>query len=156
MAWYHDEWNKQNELEQSEAHKERVIQQSNFWATLQRQIDQDVAGINDSPWKERLAGHPLTAQYSKGIGGDYVIRKPSHPQAAITLRNQADHIQLERHFADIRGVEQYPAKERLTVVSDGKHVYIQTEGNKRLGVPEEAAQYILKPMLQLLKTATLD
>ena len=154
MAWYHDEWNKQNELEQAQAHKQRVIQQSNFWAQLQRQIEADVAGINDSPWKERLAGHPLTAQYSKGSGGDYVIRKPSHPQAAITLRHQGDYIELERHFADSDGVEQYAATEQLTIGSDGKHVYIQTEGNKRLGVPEEAAQYILLPLIQLLKSTT--
>ena len=156
MAWYHDEWNKQNELEQAQAHKQHVIQQSDFWAILQHQIDDYVAGINDSPWKTRLAGHPLTAQYSKGSGGDYVIRKPSHPQAAITLRHQGDHIGLERHFADSRGVEQYAPTEQLTIGSDGKLVYLQTEGNKKLGVPEEAARYILMPILQLLKTATPD
>ena len=152
MAWYHDEWNKQNKLEQAEAQKQRIIQQSNFWATLQRQIDQDVAGINDSPWKEKLGSSPLTASPSSGSEGGYVIRKASYPPIVITLHHYGDHVEVERDFADHSGVEQYAASEQLTIGSDGKQVYLQTEGNKRLAVPEEAAQYILMPIIQSLRT----
>jgi hypothetical protein len=150
MAWYHDEWNKQNELEQAEAQKQRVIRQSNFWATLQRQIEQDVAGINDSAWKEKLKGFPLTAQPAT-TGDGYNICKPGYPHILITLRHQGDHVEVERDFAENQGVEQYGATEQLSIGSDGKQVYLQTEGNKRLAVPEEAAKYILMPIIQTLK-----
>lgn len=151
MAWYHDEWNKQNELEQATAHKQRVIQQSNFWAQLQRQIEADVAGINESPWKDKLAGMPLTAQPSTGSDGGYVIRKPGYPQIVITLRHQGDYIEVQRDFASIDGVEQYAASEQFTIGSDGKQVYLQNESKKKLAVPEEAAQHILMPIIESLK-----
>jgi hypothetical protein len=152
MEWYHNEANEQNSLEQDEAHKQRVIQQSNFWAKLQRRIEQDVAGINATEfWAKRLAGQPLTAKNSEG-SDDYLIRKAGYPPILITLRHQGDHVEVERDFADNRGVEQYGATEQLTIGSDGKHVYLHTEGNKRLAVPEQAAEYILRPIIESLKT----
>jgi len=106
-----------------------------------------VAGINDSPWKERLKGYPLTVQH----GEVYSVRKVGYPAITITLRHLGDHVAVARDMAqDLRG--QYDSDEQLYIGSDGRQVYLQTEGNKRLSVPEEAAQYILKPIIDALKT----
>lgn len=151
MAWYHDEANKQNAIDRESAHKRQLIQQSNFWANLRRQIEADVAGINDTElWKKRLAGFPITvANISTGDG--YAINKPGHPYVFIAVRHMGDHVALVRDFANQRGLEQYESDEDLLIGATGEQVCLQTQSNARLIVPEEAAKYILMPIIESLK-----
>ena len=153
MAWYHDEANNQNEIDNDKAQKRLVIQHSNFWAALRQQIDSDVAGINETElWKKRLDGFRLTIQ-SPLDGDGYSIRMAGDAALTVTLRHKGDHVEVGREFIEDPLNGKYPSTEILNVCSDGTRVYLKTsDGKDRFILPEQAAKYILMPFIELLKT----
>src|SRR5438552_2810433 len=152
MAWYHDEANKQNAIDQEKARQKYVIRQSTFWAALKGQIETDVDGINHTAvWTKRLGAHPLIVE-SPSDGNGYSIRKPGSPAVIITLWNRGDHIEVKREFIDDPTNQRPSETETLDVgVTAEERICLISNNRKRFMVPEVAAEYILTPIIESLK-----
>src|SRR5215213_1112248 len=134
--WITEEANKNNAQEHDEAIKQRLINASNYWGSLLRQVEADVNAINQHPyWMKKLIGSPL--HFGQDFTGQgYQISKSGNPAVMITFRNLGDHIHVERNLDDVVA-QGFSAEEDLFVGTSGQNVVLHTEGKKSFVIPED-------------------
>lgn len=148
--WITDEANEHNDRIQTKEYEKRLIQQSDYWSRLVRQVEADVNKINEHPyWKPRLANFPL--QFSQKSNGGYQVSKSSNPAVVVGFTNRGDHIEVERASGTGMWVAGTAASEDLFIGVMGENVVLHSEGKQTFIVPEEASRYILKAIMQALK-----
>jgi len=153
MSWIDDEAEKDRSQVTSAKHQRETIQRSNAYASIISQIQNDVAEINGHPhWKLRLAGFPLRFEQLVDSEGGYAISKLNSPGVTILVRNKGDHLIIQRRFIDNGSVSaKYRESEKLNVATKGGDTCLLTAHEDVLGVPEQAAKFILEPIIESLK-----
>lgn len=155
MKWYNEEANKQNAIDRDDANRRDVIQSSDWWAKLRRQVEEDVKGINEPQgfWAQRLGRWPLLVIGHYDGSSAYVIRKELVPGLLITVRLIEPHTAVEiTHDLYEDPMAPTTTSERLRVDCKDREVYLVTENDSWLQVPEVAARHILMPIIEMLKT----
>ena len=151
--WITDEANKNNERERKEAYEQNLIRQSNYWASILRQVEADVKAINEHDyWKHRLAmvGFPLRFGTDPLGEGYYQISKSGYPAILVAFKNTEDGINIKRRFTENPLSRDFKDETlRLAVMGDG--VAFVTPDTKFLMVPEDVSQYILRAVIESLK-----
>ncbi len=113
--------------------------------TLRQQIESDVAKINrHAAFAELLKNRPITVT---GTGNIYKITKVSQPTVTITVENHGVEILLKNFKIQYMGDAEPSSDEETFKVELREDGVILTRREKSLIVPEEAAEYILKPLI---------
>lgn len=129
--------------------REKLIQLSGYWLTLRQQVEKDVEQINNHPvFKEILGDKPIRVF---GAGNRYQILKSSEPKVNIEVKNEGDKITLRvlkiHYFGDTRETAE---DETLNVELNGENIVL-VRNKKILEVPEQAAEYMLTPIIHAIK-----
>lgn len=148
--WITDEANEHNDRVQKKEHEKRLIQQSDYWSLLVRQVEADVNKINEHPyWKPRLVDFPL--QCSQNSNGGYQVSKSSNPAVVVGFTNLGDHIEVKRISGTGMWASGMATSEDLFIGVMGENVVLHSEGKQTFIVPADASRYILKAIMQALK-----
>jgi len=149
--WITDEANNNNDREQREEYEKRLVQQSNYWGSLLRQVEADVNVINQHGyWQKKLAGFPL--RFGPDILGEgfYQISKSGYPAVLVGFKNTSEGIKIVRRFTENPLSREF-RDEVLKLAVSGNNIVFITRDNQSLVVPEDVSQYILKAVIESLK-----
>jgi len=150
--WITDEANSNNDRERKEEYENRLVQQSNYWARIVRQVEADVNALNEHDyWRRRLTlvGFPLQFRPNT-FGEGYQVSKSGYPAVLITFTNTADSITIKRDFNENPVASEFKNETlRLKVIGD--NIAFITQDNQSLIVPEDVSRYILKAAIESAK-----
>jgi hypothetical protein len=152
MAWYDD---RAKQFEQNEDPKRRgkeLAAQVGHWTTLRTQVEKHAQGINLNPtWAQQLGSLPLFVEDAENLPG-YRIRKLGDPKIDVGFRHEGDHVIIDRKFygKPLPGYSQHP--ERLNFFEQEGQLFLQrADDGKLFDLPEQMAQYLLEPIVQVLE-----
>ena len=153
MSWLDDEADKNKADEASIRHRVEILSRSNFWAALIQRLRDDVEAINaHEHWKTRLGNVGFPLRFEQAFTGEgYQISKSGFPAVAVAVKNAHDRIKIERNFHENPLSREFKSREDLVINTMGDSVVLITSENQALVVPEEAAKYILKVIIESLK-----
>lgn len=152
--WITDEANAHNDRIQRKDYEKRLIENSNYWVKLVRTVELDVAQINEHPyWKPILANLPL--QFGQETGGTgYQVSKSGYPSVMVKFRNDGRNVVIDRGFIDNEEVAgRFDLTEELLIGTSGNSVVLHAANKRSFVTFEDASQYILKPIIETLKSA---
>lgn len=152
MAWYDD---RAKQFEQNEDPKRRgkeLAAHVGHWATLRREVENGVRGINRNPtWARLLGSLPLFIEDAENLPG-YRIRKLGDPKIDVGFRHAVDHVIIDRKFygKPLPGYSQRP--ERLNFFEKEGQLFLErADDRKRFDMPEQMSQYLLEPFVEVLE-----
>lgn len=150
MNWIDERAEKHIDKIKSEEEKEYRIQSSNYWSDLRLEIEKNVEQINNHEhWKKYLRDVPLKIDRSFS-GNGYEIKKRGFPQVFVVVDNNDDEIEVITSIRKDDKTRSQESKEIFKVdVKEGGQVFLKGN-NETLVLPEQAAQYILTPILNEL------
>ena len=138
--WIDDEAQKHAESKAQKEKSDYLINYSNYWARLLKQIESDVEQINNySIWKDALGNKPITTNH--GVSG-FEILKATFPFVSVIISNQGEHIEIFTTTNKNWQSEPKKNNKKLDVHSDGERLYLKWY-KEVFFIPEQASQYIL-------------
>lgn len=151
MSWVKEA---SQQLQASEAEQRRqveVLDRSNYWAALLRQVEADVQELNEDPYIRSKTGRDGIT-FGRPYNSDgWVISKTTCPGEYVVFENQNDYIEVARESGVMDVMKGgRKKKERLSVGVVASCVVLGTRNGETLAIPEQASRYLLQSIVDSL------
>lgn len=146
-SWIEREMAEYRAVNAQKEQQDYLVNYSNYWAELIRQLERDVAVINELPeFQNVLAGGQLKFV---SYGSKYEVRMTTTPKVFISIQNGGKTVKVRTIIHRIDGNDDSGEKIFKVVANDG-YIYLRLNDDSFL-VPEQASGAILAPILKELK-----
>lgn len=137
--WINDEAEKLRKAQEQDKQSNHLINYSNYWANLIRQLETDVERINaQAIWNDLLSATPVKLM---SYDGGYKIEKRTMPAVSIYVKNQGQEVTLRTLVIEIIEDNTKDTTEVLSVVTRGDQICLQRHKDLFV-VPEQASQFM--------------